>query len=174
MNPRSILLPLLGLALAGSAWALRPSDTSASAGATPTDVNATRVRTAGEEGRPDDNASPDDARTAGGRPEKLQASRDAIMDALHDQLDALDAEVGLDDAQRDRLETVLTEERTRGFEALDGLRRGPGSGQRPPDGKVIAATMQASRTQADTEARAALDDTQYAAWLRIREPTPRR
>lgn len=169
MNARLILGPLSGLALAAAGWSFWPA-TAAMRDETAHEAPAARrTRT----------AVPEDLETTVGgtlppdRRDELQASRDAIMDALHDQLDALDAEVDLDDTQRDRLETVLTEERTRGFAALDAMRRGPRPGQPLPDGKAIAETMQASRTEANTEARAALDDTQYAAWLRLREPAPR-
>lgn len=172
MSPRLVLLPLLILATGAGAWALRPSDPTPAALASARGAAGPRVRSA-QDAPSADEATPPSSAPSAARSDALRASRDRMMDAVHDLLDALDAEAGLDDAQRDRLEAVLTDERTRGFAAIEAVRGGPKPGQRPPDGAAIAQAMTASRDQADAEARAVLDDDQYAVWVRMRAPSER-
>ncbi len=90
-----------------------------------------------------------------------------------DKLGALDAEVGLEPAQRGSLESTLTAERTRGFEALAELRQGPRPGEPLPDRAAIGRAMESSKATAEAEARAVLDDEEYAAWTKQRAPKPR-
>ncbi len=179
MNARLVLVPLLGVALVAGAWvALTPPDTAVSSPASVASVAPrappSRLPTEADEevprppvARPGPIEPPDHAAIRA-------AGREAMMDGIQDQLDALEAEVGLEPAQRDALEAVMTDERTRSFDTLDLVRGPPTPGQPPPDRDAVNDKMQAAKMQAEIDARAVLDDRQYAAWLEIRKPAPRR
>lgn len=82
---------------------------------------STRTRTAAA---PEHDATAGEASPRDAREQALEASRERVIAAIQDQLDALDEEIGLGDTQRTRLEAAFTDERERGVEALAELRRG--------------------------------------------------
>lgn len=172
MRPRSLFVCVLLLGGLVAAWTLVPEGERADAGAARArDAEVVRRRS---EATPDESLAARRPPTpAEGRADALQASEEAILDGVHDQLDALDAEVGLDEAQFERLEAVLTEERTRGLTTIAALRQGHVPGRPPPDMAAIASSMEGLRAKADADARAVLDDEAYAAWTRSRSPRAR-